>query len=72
VILNRSGFKYSNVIATLFQSEAVTEMEKGLCARLTTKTTPRVVPLEDPYPAISAKHRHGHETIIGVRHPIRE
>jgi len=27
VALNRNGFKYSNVIATLFQSEAVTALE---------------------------------------------
>ena len=27
VVLNRNGFKYSNVIATLFQSEAVTALE---------------------------------------------
>jgi oxygen-independent coproporphyrinogen-3 oxidase len=29
VVLTRNGFKYSNVIATLFQSEAVTALEQG-------------------------------------------
>jgi oxygen-independent coproporphyrinogen-3 oxidase len=29
VVLNRRGFKYSNVIATLFQSDAVTALEHG-------------------------------------------